>query len=387
MPTQADDRIPLIVVQRSIAPSAPTSGTTPLHGYLLLFPEGWSMPFFSSLTHSGTRVGGLREHGTQRFEAGTPHFPQDYIGTRPYAEHWDARSEEEKSKWERTPTAKRVPFDKLPPAGKKERVVWQPDWDGVLGSQDGNIDVIGTGAHLIPTQPNDEMDDLLEALIREDDLDPEGAPHNLAQHVEPEGEHLPSLPRSPWILQGHSTLDVLRSLAQQPSASLGDELLLGHLNGLRSKRGMNLLPQAQASELSSSALIVVCIRMCGRGVPGDVSVIYAASGPATDEARWRGRMTTMVAKTSLEHGEEMEEEAVSHLRWYHAATSPDRTPLQDETPQRSEIIGYVTTGHFCLQQGKGFAIGAVSLRGVVDLMRRDLEWVQLKSGPTNTDSG
>ena len=60
-----DDRIPVLLIQRSIEPPAQSSETeaprltttTSLHGWTLIVPQGWGMPFFSSLTYTGTRTG------------------------------------------------------------------------------------------------------------------------------------------------------------------------------------------------------------------------------------------------------------------------------------------------------------------------------------------
>jgi ribonuclease P/MRP protein subunit POP1 len=88
------------------------------------------MPFFSSLTYTGTRVGGQRERQTQSFEAGCAYFPRDYPFTHAYSSYVEQRADQEKDRWERKPPAKRTNFEKL-----GTRSPWKPDWDVVLGLQ------------------------------------------------------------------------------------------------------------------------------------------------------------------------------------------------------------------------------------------------------------
>lgn len=71
------------------------------------------MPFFSSLVYANARVGGLRERAQQSFEAGVPHFPNDYPGTVAFAEHEARRESLEKGYWDRRPPSKRPNYAKL----------------------------------------------------------------------------------------------------------------------------------------------------------------------------------------------------------------------------------------------------------------------------------
>jgi hypothetical protein len=46
------------------------------------------------------------------------------------------------------------------------------------------------------------------------------------------------------------------------------------------------------------------------------------------------------------------------------------TQLSEIKPPGSSIIGYVTTGHFSLSQGEGFAIGAISVVRLLELQEQ-----------------
>ncbi|KAG9015712.1 hypothetical protein FRB90_004357 [Tulasnella sp. 427] len=358
-PQSSDARIPILLIQRSISPADmhPDSSATfnpQMHGYLLLFPAGWSMPFWSSITHTGTRVGGLREHKSQRFESGTLHFPEDYVGTRSYDQHWERRAAEETVKWERTPKDKRTPYDRMPAPSRStvNTVLWKPDWIGMLGLVPDGL-VPGVESGLIPTQRSDNMDKILDLIIQEgaSELQEDGE----AAWEGISGNFNLSIPdqqntNAPWVLHGTDTATLLSSLASSLSSTPHLEILY-HINGLRAKRGLNPFSEDVADNLTRSAIVPVQLEMCGRGTPEDVSVIYDASGVTKQlgEAVW-SRLTHPTKQNGLLSEENAYE------------TIP--------TPEPSEIIGYVTSGSFSLLKGKGAALGAVSLLCLIEIMRR-----------------
>ncbi|TFY75477.1 hypothetical protein EWM64_g8533 [Hericium alpestre] len=70
-PTSNDNHVPIMLIQRSLSSTAPldlsapntnpTTNAPSLHGWTLIVPRGWSMPFLTSLVYTGTRVGGQRD--------------------------------------------------------------------------------------------------------------------------------------------------------------------------------------------------------------------------------------------------------------------------------------------------------------------------------------
>lgn len=48
--------------------------------------------------------------------------------------------------------------------------------------------------------------------------------------------------------------------------------------------------------------------------------------------------------------------------------------LSKIAPNPSSIIGYVTTGHYSLARGEGFAIGAISLVQLIELEQQSLRY-------------
>ncbi|KDQ62383.1 hypothetical protein JAAARDRAFT_121761 [Jaapia argillacea MUCL 33604] len=298
-PTDKDNRVPILLIQRSLEPSSPIlststanphhgpSDTQGLHGWTLILPAGWSMPFFTSLTHTGTRPAGLRERYTQHFEAGLPFFPKDYVTTTAGRLEEEEKGTEEKEKWERKPKAKRVNFG-------SEVEVWKGDWERLLGLRE----VRGEG---------DVGDNEFVAAQRE---------------------------------QEDTTMDVEANVSKLLVPSAG---LLAEINRLRAKRDMNPLGvEVSAQDLWKSALVMVRVIPCRRGSPEDLAILYGVD----DEER---RKWVKVEEVRNGSRMAMDEEG------------DDEVELSKSIPSSYAIIGRVTSGNFSLARGKGHAIGAIPI--------------------------
>jgi ribonuclease P/MRP protein subunit POP1 len=207
------------------------------------------MPFMSSLIFTGTRVGGQREVATQHFEAVAAHFPRDYPSTSTYEAYASQREGEEKAKWERTPPAKRVNFEKL-----GTRSPWKPDWDVVLGLRDPSEATIA--------DENESDPDLVDT--QRHPSEPESLPQSI-DNRKPFSAH-------PWILRGADVGDIIKKISTMLNAAAG---LYAEIVSLREKRNMNPVSiPISADELLRSALVHVRLEMPGRGAPEDFANIY-----------------------------------------------------------------------------------------------------------------
>lgn len=231
------------------------------------------MPFFSSLIYTGTRVGGQRERAAQHLEASRPNYPTDYPTTEAYEDYAEQREDEERSRWERKPPAKRVNYSKL-----GIRSPWRADWEVVLGlatpeERNENVD---ESEELIPAQR--EASDLQAISNASPDVE--------MARIDNDGFRDPNQPR-PWLLQGGAVTPALDAAASTLIRSTG---LVHYLNSLRAKRGLESLDFThKAEDIWKTALVMVKIRMCGRGKPEDLAVLYRL----TDE-EWRD--ATMVSQ-------------------------------------------------------------------------------------------
>ncbi|KAI0345981.1 POP1-domain-containing protein [Trametopsis cervina] len=362
-----DDRIPVLLIQRSVenvasqAPHSAFSSTPSIHGWTLIIPAGWSMAFLPSLIHTGTRVGGQRERQTQAFESSSPFFPRDYPGTPAYHKFVVERACKEADRWGKKPKAKRPNWNKL---GIENP--WYPEWDALLGLrepepfQGGNdeqpefVDAQrvypSAGQQEQGDNGGNEGDDGMEVDASSAASEMEYVAAGEGDNAEAGGDSLHI-----WLLRGEGVTTLLSSLAASATPTSRVNTLLQHVNTLRSKRDLSLLPVqhqtmfepfVSSHELYRGALVRVCVRMIGRGCPSDMAVIYGME----DDELIKIKQATARPKPA----EKFETD------------SEDNVP-QTTLPPHTAIVGYVSTGSFSLSLGEGSAVAAVSLAKLVEL--------------------
>ncbi|KAK8864663.1 hypothetical protein IAR55_001913 [Kwoniella newhampshirensis] len=142
----------------------------------------------------------------------------------------------------------------------------------------------------------------------------------------------------PWLLASPFTHHLKSGHSSQD--------LLAMMNAFRTQRGMPVLAKDKASELFKTALIHVEINVLGRGSPGDMAMIYTLSALQREE--WIG---------AYERGSLVQAGDISDLQ-----------QLGESIPAEEEIIGYTTTGNISLSRGTGHGLGAITLKGYLDLL-------------------
>jgi len=113
--TDADARIPILLVQRGVAnpTNKPISSPEYQSGWNIILPKGWGVSFWKSLVFAGCRTAGLREQRAMQFESGKACYPYDYPDTKAY-EVWESEQRvSAEAVWERKPPAKRLNYAKL----------------------------------------------------------------------------------------------------------------------------------------------------------------------------------------------------------------------------------------------------------------------------------
>lgn len=184
-------------------------------------------------------MGGLRERQTQSFESGVAYFPRDYAFTKAAGQWEEERAQDERQSWERKPPAKRCNWEKV-----GTRSPWRPDWEVVLGLENGE----GSGT-FVTTQ----RDSTSPKKIR------------------------------PWLFHGPDIGQILFSASKLLSPSFG---LHSEINKLRLKRNQEPLENAiTVDDLWRGALVRVQLNMCSRGCPGDLAIIYTVGDE--ELRKWR----------------------------------------------------------------------------------------------------
>lgn len=297
-----DDRVPVLLIQRSVetssqdsrqsstsgrATSGSTSSSRSIHGWTLIIPAGWGMPFFSSLTHTGTRVGGQRERKTQAFEAGCAYFSRDFPFTPSYDAYMDERAKEEADAWTRKPPAKRTNWDAM-----QTRSPWKPDWGVVLGIEEPKPLMV------------EAMD--VDADVGDEELLPAQREGALGSSTPAVVTRAPSTRKcKPWLLRGPEVPAIFAKISPMWCPA---PVLLSEINKLRKKRKLEPLgADVRADDLLQGALVTVKIALCGRGSPEDLANIYAMDDE--EVKRWLGaEARRQYAKVPLDETQEDETE-------------------------------------------------------------------------------
>lgn len=198
-----------------------------MHGWTVITPPGWGMPFLSSLVFTGSRVGGLREVKSQAIESGLPYFPDDFSGTELGQQAQASIGVESKAKWDRTPPAKRASFETL-----GTRSPFEPDWK-----------IVCKIASTQTPEEGFEQTQRMEDSVRL------------------------------WLLYGQNAREMIIEVlvAEDPASYLLHSIDTARLS--RNLPGLNIA----GSKLYQGALVLVKVTMCSRGTPTDMSAIYDIS--------------------------------------------------------------------------------------------------------------
>ncbi|GAA5918262.1 hypothetical protein JCM1841_002134 [Sporobolomyces salmonicolor] len=356
-PLAQDDRIPLLLTQRTLAPSS--SSSAPMSSFTLILPSGWAMPFFSSLAYSTPRIGGLRERSLQFYEAGAPRFPEDYPGTQAFGEWEERREQSERGYWERRPPAKRPNYQKL---GTKEP--WRVEMEGVLErawgeggeeeQEEGDLTAKeqekGKGTEKQPAASCSAQTGILPPppAAATSSKTKEGGPYVVPLKVAKEvvsavASRQPTSPSSSAM-----ELDPASSSSHNPAQSLQHSLFAAW-------RSRSEMKENDAHHLLRDAMVRVRLTPYGRGVPEDLGLVYELEDEQMGEVRAKlaGRRKGKGRASASATGEGEGAEDLC------------------DRPSAEKVIGRLTTGTFSLARGEGFGIGVVSFYRYLRMVERD----------------
>jgi len=200
---------------------------------------------------------------------------------------------------------------------------WRADWEVVLGISIQNEEHVGPDPPAFVTTQRETVSSL--GLVK------------------------PNI--KPWLFRGSEVPKILSNIFSV--FNHGATMLL-EVNRLRDKRGQAPLSNdIKPADLLKGALINVKVSMCSRGAPQDLAAIYSLSDDVCK--KWeKALLLRALGAISLEDD------------------TPQEAELSEFVPNPNSIIGYVTTGHFSLARGTGFAIGAISVVQLIELEQQSL---------------
>ncbi|KAI5464180.1 ribonucleases P/MRP protein subunit POP1-domain-containing protein [Mariannaea sp. PMI_226] len=359
-PISSDPPIPIILTASRLGSGIQTQGT-----WILQAPWKCILPLWYSIVHvpltsgGNPRSAGLYQSRQVAFERGLPWFPADFLGTDAGAE-WELEEAKKRRRvWERRPKSKRVEWSTLDlGAGRK----------GELG--DGHkIDYVYLFGldkpHSEPTETVSEGD--TDAM----DID---------------------------------QVDSINTRNQEPSATIP-------LNRISKDFFKKLLTISPPPTPPLNAIINVRIVVLGRGVVTSCARIYrlpasptvslpssSAEVPATIPPESSSRSPSSLprdlrsqwlARIPRASPPKNKANKASRPRDFEALkrqiareliaepSYPSHAPNQLDigghplVPDAEDLVGFVTTGCFCLAEGRGVAMGSIAAEKVIGDVKRD----------------
>ncbi|KAK0633194.1 ribonucleases P/MRP protein subunit POP1-domain-containing protein [Immersiella caudata] len=372
--TSADPPIPIMLLASRPEMTGQAQGVwTLLAPWKCILPIWYSLMHYPLSTGGNPRLGGLDEQRQVAFEQGSPWFPGDFPGTDAGVD-WELRSREKRrSAWDRRPKGKRVEWKSLELGGGRKGEVGDGlacDFEYLFRLPKGaesNARVMGSSA-------GDDPDSM--------ELDhPEEGDRVLSSKAHPP---------HPFAMIAHITKSVFNEFTSAPDATT--------------------LPQ--------HSIVTVGLGFVSRGVANTCARIYRlptraqfvsepstqAEVPATDpppptspealpydlKEQWllklqptsqqRGRHPP--APPRMPPGADIQTRKRLQARSISAGefpTGPKAKANQTDIgthplcPGEEDLIGFVTTGSFCLSEGKGMAIGSISAEKAAESLKMGAE--------------
>ncbi|KAL2873043.1 Ribonucleases P/MRP protein subunit pop1 [Colletotrichum sp. CLE4] len=399
--SDADPPIPVILVA-SRAPAAGNNKNNSQGNWTLLAPWRCIQPLWHSLVHfplssgGNPRFSGLDQIRQVAFERGAPCFPFDFLGTDAGAA-WEVEQRRlRKASWERRPKSKRVAWDSLDlGAGRKGEVGcgWACDVEFLFREETA-------------TSKGREEEERAAAAPEADEMDvdkpsPAKKREAAAGDDAPEGEFLKTLQ--------HIRKDAFKTHTSSPSSATTSPLpprsvinvKLSILNRgvvTACARIYRLPARPAPTDPNSSAEVPATVPPppsppttsvqggSSSSLPPNLRTQWLATIPIspgtakkngkTKHHQQQGDLPLVTQKQILAQkllaspvGSIGDSASSSSLL---LPTKPNQTDMNGHhplVPDEKDLLGFVTTGSYCLAEGRGTAIGCLSAEKSVEAMR------------------
>ena len=331
-PTDSDCIVPILLVHRASAYSLQFDNKECSHGWDVIVPKGWGMDFWKTFVFAGARVGGLRDVHHLHFESGMPSYPQDYPETPTYVSDAAASSKMMEDAYNRKPIAKRPNYKSLGVASP-----FKPDFELLAKRLAVNQNVF---------QKEGTITVIHSPLIL----------HFIFKNI--------------WK---HDEFDGFCAAVANLTGKL--------VSNLGNKRELSV---AHLTACLRSCFVRATVIPISKGVPGDCGIIYkpsmndlevikALQSKSPNRIQQSTHNPVLVISLTLF----LNCQIIRLILIIRLISLSNAGFNKDDFPPNDNIIGYVTTGSFSFESGKGQAISTCSLRGIFDTAR----WIkQLKSG-------
>ncbi|KAJ0123234.1 POPLD domain-containing protein [Diaporthe amygdali] len=397
--TDADPPFPVVLFASRSAVTKHSShiSWTLLAPYKCILPIWYSLVHYPMSTGGNPRVGGLDELRQVSFEQGLPWFPGDFPGTNAGAD-WEVEQRvKRKADWARRPKSKRIAWESIDlGAGRKGEIGigWACEFERLFGMQEP-----ARKEDLSPKSKDQDVDGAATNEVKDKDkMDVDGKETGPAHDSQLEtGEGDTAVRKKAPKTQSPHPLTQVHHLTRST------------LNALLSTKSNDAL--------APYSIITVKLTILGRGVAEPCARVYRLPArkntplpatqpevpatqppsqtkelPADLRDQWLAQIpdcTTKRHSPSEKKGNQPRRfppnadfETQKLLLAQTLLTSRDPFPPEKRSggngnhplvPGEEDLIGYVTKGEFSLAQGRGVAVGSISVERALEALRADGE--------------
>lgn len=389
--TDADPPFPLMLFSSRTKVCAQGTWTL-LAPWKCILPIWYSLVHYPLSTGGNPRIGGLNELRQVAFEQGLPWFPGDFPGTDAGIEWELEQRRKRKANWEKRPKSKRVAWESLDlGVGRKGEIGlgWACEFERLFGLQQD------------PKSEQPPSDNSAETVEKGTETSQGNQTQGMDVDVTEEGGVSLHKPQA-----DHGKAKAIKEMAPHP-LTLVHRLSKPTFNALATSKNTDPPP--------AYSLVTVKILFPGRGVVESCARIYRLPPrntappstrpevPATHSShqprivpadlreQWLTRLpgvtTTHRAPPSrgppsqpiLRFPPEADHDAQKLLLARSLMTQkipfpPEKNAVGGNSdhllvPSEEDLIGYVTKGEFSLSEGKGVAIGSVSVQKALEALK------------------
>ncbi|CAD6502708.1 BgTH12-05298 [Blumeria graminis f. sp. triticale] len=323
--TENDPPIPVILLASRPNPSVSTQGTwTLLAPWKCILPIWYGLVHYPLSTGQNIRFGGLQELRQIHFERRIPWFPGDYPGTKA-GFSWETQERLERHQdWAKRPKGKRVEWSSLDLGNKRKGEVglgWSNDFEYVLQASllgdDNSVDkdVNSNPSASLPVEHITGKN--FTTILSNRKLVTPPANKIATVHITLLGRGVATACARIYRLPRQTTKNTDISLSGTLPATLREQWL-------------SLLPSKSKSKLTASSKVRLANR--SERIPLNVPL---------------SKRVQLLAKSLLQE---------PPLPYPCQGENKGVTPL---VPDVEDLIGFVTTGEFCLADGGGTAMGSL----------------------------
>lgn len=354
-PSSVDPPIPIILLATRSGPSTRTQGS-----WTILAPWACILPLWYSTVHcpltsgGNPRFAGLSETQQIAFERGLPWFPADLPATNAGID-WELEERRKRMKtWARRPKSKRVAWKNLDlGAGRKGEVGdgFACDWEYLLGLPKGR----------------DHEDDLFDNSKEVMALNIK----DTKTQVEPL-QQLRQIDKAAF--DGLST--TIEEAPQKSLLAVRVTLLSRGTVGPCAR--IYRLPEVPAPQpASSNAEVPATIPPEGAsstGLPRDLRQQWLSRIPTKTKAPKIADSQKASKDADLESRKRLLAQELTSAPLVWPPQKPNSSSINGVhplVPNSEDLVGFVTSGSFDLSQGRGMAIGSLSVEKIIDDVRQD----------------